>query len=42
MAESFKALRLGQGPFKNIAKLARVAELEENSEIDGPVILDRD
>ena len=30
------------GTFKNIAKLARVAELEENPEVDGPVMLDRD
>ena len=27
---------------KNIAKVARVAELEENPEVDGSVILDRD
>ena len=27
---------------KNIAKVARVADLEENLTFDGPVILDRD
>ena len=30
------------GTLKNIATVTRVAELEENPEVDGPVFLDRD
>ena len=43
VAESFKALRLGQGPLKILQRFhVSHAELEGNPEVDGPIVLDRD